>query len=118
MHRSFAANAPQRIERTNTIADSLAPPMALAYSFGLCRASVDELVKVDDEEMCRAMGFLFTHLKLCVEPGGAAALAALRGPLSVGLAGKRVGVIVCGSNIDIEGFARYVRVGEGAENLR
>ena len=117
MHRSFAANAPQRIERTTTIADSLAPPMALPYSFALCRANVDELVKVVDEQMCRAMAFLFTHLKLCVEPGGAAALAALREPLSAGLAGKRVGVIVCGSNIDSEGFGRYVRVGEGKEHL-
>lgn len=118
MHRSFAANAPQRIERTTTIADSLAPPMALPYSFALCRANVDELVKVDDEQMCRAMAFLFTNLKLCVEPGGAAALAALREPLSAVLAGKRVGVVVCGSNIDTDSFARYVRVGEGRELLQ
>jgi threonine dehydratase len=118
MHRSFAANAPQRIDRTATIADSLAPPMALPYSFALCKANVDELVKVNDDQLCRAMAFMFTHLKLCVEPAGAAALAALREPLSATLAGKNVGVIVCGSNIDIDTFARYVRVGEGREKLQ
>ncbi len=45
-------------------------------------------------------------------------MAALREPLSAVLAGKRVGVIVCGSNIDTDGFARYVRVGEGTEHLQ
>lgn len=112
MHRSFSANAPQKIDRITTIADSLGAPMAMPYTFGLCRMHVDELVRIDDDLICGAMAFLFRELKLAVEPGGAAAFAALMGPLGRALQGKRVGVIVCGSNIDIETFATQVRRGE------
>ena len=43
-----------------------------------------------------------------VEPAAAAAMAALTGPLRGRLAGRRVGVIVCGSNISAESFHRLV----------
>src|SRR3569832_1994595 len=46
-----------------------------------------------------------------VEPAGAATTAALFGPLREELKGKRVGLIVCGANIDIEGFAKMVTRG-------
>ncbi|MDE0048147.1 MAG: threonine/serine dehydratase [Rhodospirillales bacterium] len=104
MHRSFAAGAPQPIERVRTIADSLGAPFALPYSFGLCRRYVDELVRIDDEAMRRAMGLLFAETKLAVEPAGAAATAALLGPLAARLRGKRTAVIVCGTNIDAQKF--------------
>ena len=108
MHRSFAAGSPQAIDKAATIADSLAAPHAAPYSFGLCRRYVDGLVKVGDDEIRRAMGLLFADMKLAVEPAGAAATAALCGPLRERLAGKRVGVLVCGTNIDLATFARQV----------
>ena len=104
MHRSFAAGLPQAIERVRTIADSLGAPHAAPYSFALCRRYVDELVMIDDEAMRRAMGLLFSEAKLAVEPAGAAATAALLGPLAARLRGKRTGVIVCGTNIDARKF--------------
>lgn len=106
MRRSFAAGSPQAIDKVNTIADSLAAPHAAPYSFELCRRFVDELVTISDDDMRRAMGLLFADMKLAIEPAGAAATAALCGPLRERLAGKRVGVIVCGSNIDLETFTR------------
>jgi len=104
MHRSFAAGTPQAIDRVRTIADSLGAPHAAPYSFGLCRRFVDELVKVDDDALRSAMALLFREAKLAVEPAGAAATAALLGPLRERLAGRRVGLIVCGANIDSETF--------------
>ena len=106
MHRSFAVGSPQTLEKVSTIADSLAPPYALPYTFGIARRFVDEIVLVSDEEMQRAMGLLFADMKLAVEPAGAAATAALCGPLRERLAGRRVGIMVCGANIDIATFAR------------
>ena len=50
------------------------------------------------------MRTLFYDLKLAVEPAGAATAAALFGPLKDRLAGKRVGVITCGANIDLADF--------------
>ena len=95
----------------STIADSLAPPMATPYTFEVCRRFVDRLVVVDDEAMRRTMGIMFRDLKLAVEPAGAAALAGVLGPLRAQLSGgRRVGVVVCGSNIDLETFYRYARI--------
>lgn len=108
MSRSFAAGAPQRLERIQTIADSLGAPMALPYSFDLCRRFVDEIVLISDDEMRDAMRLLFFGMKLAVEPACAAATAGLVGPLRKRLAGKRVGVIACGANIDVATYARLM----------
>jgi threonine dehydratase len=105
MHRSFAAGSPQSIEAVTTIADSLGAPFAAPYSFALCRRFVDDLVLVDDDALREAMLFVFETSKLAVEPAGAAATAALLGPLRARLDGKRVGVIICGGNVAPAMFA-------------
>ncbi|MCB9713570.1 MAG: threonine/serine dehydratase [Myxococcales bacterium] len=112
MHRSFAAGRPMAIERVQTIADSLGAPHAEPYSFALCRRFVDDLVLVDDDELRGAMAMLFEEVKLAVEPAGAAATAALLGPLRERLAGQRVGLIVCGANVDPRVFAEHVVRGQ------
>jgi threonine dehydratase len=108
MYRSFASGRPESIDQVRTIADSLGAPFALPISFALCRASIDDIVRVEDAELVAAMRFLLEHAKLAVEPAGAAATAALLGPLRERLAGRRVGLIICGSNIDAAGFARLI----------
>jgi threonine dehydratase len=108
MHRSFAAGKAESIDSVRTIADSLGAPHAAPYTFELCRRNVDELVKVDDDALRRAMRLLFASAKLAVEPAGAAATAALTGPLCERLRGKRVGVIVCGANIDAATFSAHL----------
>jgi threonine dehydratase len=108
MHRSFAAGEPQSIERVRTIADSLGAPYALPISFELCRRNLDELVLVNDSDLRAAMRTLQREAKLAVEPAGAAATAALLGPLRAQAAGKRVGVVISGSNIDPETYSRYI----------
>jgi len=108
MDRSFKAGSPQAIPEVKTIADSLGAPHAAPYSFALCRRFVDEIVLVDDDLLRRAMRLLFLSAKLAVEPAGAAATAALIGPLRNVLEGQRVGLIVCGANIDLQTFSRHV----------
>jgi len=112
MHRSFAAGRPMSIEAVRTIADSLGAPHAAPYSFALCRRFVDDLVLVDDDMLRGAMALLFQEVKLAVEPAGAAATAALLGPLRERLAGQRVGVVVCGANVDPRAFAEHVIAGQ------
>ncbi len=111
MSRSFAAGSPQPAGAITTIADSLAPPYSLPYSFGLCRQFLDDLVLVDDEALCRALYHLFRSAKLAVEPAGAASTAALLGPLRDRLRDARVGLVVCGANIDHATFATYLAHG-------
>ena len=57
---------------------------------------------------------LFRSAKLAVEPAGAAATAALCGPLRERLQGKRVALIVCGANIDRETFCGHLAAAERA----
>jgi threonine dehydratase len=105
LHRSFAAGTPQSIDKVRTIADSLGAPRCEPYSFALNRAFVNEVVLVNDEQIRDAMRLLYRSAKLVTEPAGAASLAALLGPLRERLAGKQVGVVVCGGNVDAATFA-------------
>lgn len=100
MHRSFASGEPQGIDRVDTIADSLGAPFALPLTYSLCRANVDQLVLLCDQQIQDAMGLLFRDMKIAVEPACAAATAALMGPLRNKLAGKKVVLVMCGSNVD------------------
>lgn len=108
MKRSFASGRPEAIEEVRTIADSLGAPHAAPYSFALCRRSVDGLVTVSDRQMADTMKLMFEEMKLALEPAGASATAAAAGPLRERIEGKRTGIIVCGSNIDLESFHRNI----------
>lgn len=107
MSLSLASGKPERIDAVRTIADSLGAPFALPYSFALCQQFVDDVVLINDEAMRQAMGLLFREMKLAVEPAGAAATAALLGPLRDRLKGQRVALIVCGTNIDAATYTQY-----------
>ena len=113
MRRSRAAGEPQSIERVATIADSLGAPFALPYSFALAEQSVDDLVTIDDEQLRRTMGFLFRTMNIAVEPACAASTAALLWPLRERLIGKRVALVMCGSNIDWDTFEEQAIFDDG-----
>lgn len=115
MHRSLASGKPMAIEAVRTIADSLGAPFALPYSFGLCQLHVDRLAMVDDLQLRRAMGYLFRAMKIAVEPACAASTAALLGPLRNELQGKRVMLVMCGSNIDWATFEKQAVFDDGSD---
>ena len=108
MALSFASNGPLKMASLQSIADSLMAPHTEAYSYGLCRENIDQLTTVDDDMIRGAMRWLFENLKLAVEPSCAVATAAAMGPLRETLAGKRVGVLLCGSNTDLATFNRHI----------
>lgn len=101
MAQSIAKGTPLDAVQLNSIADSLSAPMHLPMSFSLVQQYVDQLVQVSDDQLRKSMRFMFDEMKLAVEPACAAAMAALHGPLHEQMAGKRVAVIACGSNIDM-----------------
>ena len=115
MSRSLAAGAPVTLERTDTIADSLAPPMALALGHACCAAFVDEIVTVSDDAICAGMTVFQQDAKLAVEPAAGAAMAGTFGPLRARLRDKRIGIIVCGANIDAQTYA--TQIARGHANL-
>jgi len=108
MAQSFAAGQPIKMGPMQGIADSLMAPHTEAYSYGLCRHNIERLVTVSDDQIRSAMRVLFEELKLAPEPACAAATAALFGPLRDELAGKRVGVLLCGTNTDLSTLSRHL----------
>jgi threonine dehydratase len=54
------------------------------------------------------MRVLFDELKLAVEPACATATAGLYGPLRDTLQGKRVGILLCGTNTDPQRFGEQI----------
>jgi threonine dehydratase len=112
MKKSLKAGSAQTLSDLDTIADSLAPPMTTPYCFSICKQFLDDVVLVSDDEIAAASSILFDHMKLAVEPAGAVSTAAAFGPLKSKLMGKRVALIVCGSNIDLDGFNQLITRGQ------
>lgn len=91
--------------KPQSIADSLCIARAEPYSFSICKDFLDDVLLVEDQEIKDAMKVLFHYLKLVAEPAGAITTACLLSDKYKGLfLGKKVGVIVCGSNIDQQTF--------------
>lgn len=112
MSRSLAAGHPVTLDSLDTLADSLAPPMALPLGHAMCSAFVDDIVMITDDQICAGMVVLAEDAKLAVEPAAGAAMAGVLGPLRPRLQGKRVGVVVCGANIDTDGFVQLMTRGK------
>jgi threonine dehydratase len=107
--RSFRTGVLQTVDNPPTIADGARTPSLGRLTFPLVRENVDDMVTVSDDDLIQAMRFVWERMKLVVEPTGVLALAALmRGRVEV--AGRRVGVILSGGNVDLgralELFAR------------
>jgi threonine dehydratase len=98
--RSFKTGVLQTVSNPRTIADGARTPSLGRLTFPLVREMVDDMVTVSDAEIVAAMRPLWERLKLVVEPTGALGLAAaLAG--RVATAGRRVGVILSGGNVDL-----------------
>lgn len=84
-----------------SVADGLCAPFAGPLTLPLLRQLVDEVVLVSDAEILAAVRFVMERMKVVVEPAGAAAVAAMLGGKAGDLAGRRVGTILSGGNVDL-----------------
>jgi threonine dehydratase len=103
--RSLAAGRRVSIAMPDTIADSLRLTVPGELTFAINRTLLDGVLTVSDDELIAAMRFAFERLKLVVEPGGAAALAALLAHRVELAADSRVGVVLSGGNVDPATFS-------------
>jgi len=92
-----------------TIADGLQTTAPGELTLAIAREHVRAVVTVSDDELRDAMRFFFARMKLVVEPSGAAALAALLCNRIPEVAGRRIGVLVSGGNIDAGRFGELIR---------
>ena len=108
MQRSLEKGEPVTIPLPNTIADALQTTRPAERTLALVRSLTGGIVTVSDLELRRAMALLASRMKLLVEPGGAAAFAALLHGKLPDVSGRKVGIILSGGNVDLERFATLV----------
>lgn len=102
---ALAAGRPVPVPVSGVAADSLGAREAGALAFAIARDHVERVLLVEDEAIRAAQRALWRELRIVVEPGGAAAFAALlRGNYRAD-PGERVGLVLCGGNTDPAGVA-------------
>ena len=107
--KSFSAGDIRRIdEGATSICDAILTPQPGDITFAVNKPRVAGGLAVSDDQIKDAMRFAFRHLKLVVEPGGAAALACAMFDLPKAAKGKRVGLVLSGGNVDAGVFAGII----------
>lgn len=91
--------------QSNTIADGLLTTLG-TKTFPVIRELVQDIITVTDEEIVQAMRLIWERLKIIVEPSCAVPFAAVLKEKSR-FAGKRVGIILSGGNVDLERAAKF-----------
>ncbi|MGW2158925.1 serine/threonine dehydratase [Nonomuraea sp. NPDC001699] len=100
LHAALEARGPVDVTVDSVAADSLGPRNVGDLVHRICAQAVSRVVLVDDDDIVRAQAALWRALRLPAEAGGATALAALLGGAYRPRPGERVGVLVCGGNLD------------------
>ncbi|MBB4637195.1 threo-3-hydroxy-L-aspartate ammonia-lyase [Longimicrobium terrae] len=98
--RSFRTGTLQTVRNPPTIADGLRTPALGQLTFPLIRQNVSEMRTVSEEAIVEAMRFLWTRMKIVVEPSGAVPLAAVMSDPDA-FRGERVGMVITGGNVDL-----------------
>jgi len=109
--RSFKTKTLQSCRNPDTVADGARTPYLGEITFPLVLRYVSDMVTVNDDELLRAMFFLWERMKTVIEPTGALGAAGLFEKKISVPDGARVGVIVSGGNVD------FAQVGKWKERV-
>jgi threonine dehydratase len=105
--RSFEEGRVVALNRAETHADGVAVRQPDADAFAIIRAGAARIVTVSDDAIADAIRAYWTDTHNLVEGAGAAPLAALMQE-KPHMAGKRVGLVISGGNIDLALFRSWV----------
>jgi threonine dehydratase len=113
MDRSLRAGKRVTLDHVGIFADGVAVRQVGEETFRLCRAYVDDMVLVSNDEICAAIKDIFEDRRSVLEPAGALAYAGLkRYAEKKKLAGRHLIAIASGANVN---FDRLRHVAERAE---
>jgi threonine dehydratase len=107
VQQSLQAGHIVKIDTPRTIADGAQTQSPGDLTFAIIRQRVNQVLTVSDEQLVQAMRFYAERMKIVVEPTGALSLAAAMNS-DLPLAGKRVGIVISGGNVDLERFAQLL----------
>ena len=102
MRLSLDRGSPQKLDKTDTVADGLAAPHAGALTFAHVKQLGLEIVTIPDSAIVDAMWTIIERCKVIAEPAAAAGLAALLSGAVKVEPGSSVVCIVTGGNADRE----------------
>jgi threonine dehydratase len=105
LHASLEAGRPVDVAVESVAADSLGARNTGQLVFDIARANVDHVALVPDDAIVAAQRLLWDRLRIAAEPGGTAALAALIAQKYQPRADEKVGVLLCGANVDLTTLA-------------
>ncbi len=98
-YRSLEENRIVPSTDPRTMADGLLTSLG-TLTFPIIREKVERIVRVDEDDIVRAMRLIWERMKIVVEPSAAVGLAAVL-KARESLTGKRIGVILSGGNLDL-----------------
>ena len=98
--RSFRAGQRIPLTHADTIADGLRTSIGVP-NFAIARQNVDDIVTVSEAAIIAAMRMIWEAVKIIVEPSAAVPYAAIL-ERRIDVAGKRVGLILSGGNVDLD----------------
>jgi threonine dehydratase len=90
----------------HTIADGLRALVG-KRNFAIIRERVDQVLTVSDDDIRQAMALTWQYLRLTVEPSSATVIAAIHNHPEI-FAGRKVGAIISGGNVDPEAWSQIV----------
>ncbi|KZE30778.1 threonine/serine dehydratase [Chelatococcus daeguensis] len=105
LHAALAAGAPVDVPVESVAADSLGARNVGPLVHAISSRAVERVVLVPDEAIIEAQRRLWRGLRIAAEPGGATALAAVLAGAYVPARGERLGILACGSNVDLATLA-------------
>lgn len=105
LHAALEAGRPVDVTVDSIAADSLGAKAAGNLVYDIASKWVDHVALVDDDAIVTAQRRLWRDFRIASEPGGAAALAALTSGAYIPAKGERVGILVCGANVDLAKLA-------------
>jgi len=107
MSQALQAGAPVPLQ-PHSVADGLNAPFAGAWTLAMARHYLADVVRIEDSTILMGVRFALERLKQVVEPGGAAALAALLAGRIPIHEGERVCVVLSGGNLDLSRIEEFL----------
>lgn len=98
--RSFQSGSLQPLITSDTVADGLRAALC-PRTFGIIQTHVSDILTVDEATIIEAMKLIWRYLKIVAEPSAAVPFAMLLAHRTR-FAGRRVGLIVTGGNLDLD----------------
>jgi len=105
LYAALKAGHPVDVTVDSVAADSLGARNVGDKVYAACASNVERVVLVPDDAIRLAMKMLWSDMRVATEPGGATALAALLSGAYKPAKSEKVGVLVCGGNVDLARLA-------------